>query len=69
MTDLLEKAIKKVGRLPKSQQNAIAEMIIEEIEDEKKWERKFKNSQGKLSKLADEAVEEYKKNKTEPLKF
>jgi hypothetical protein len=69
MTELLEKVIKKVGRLPKSQQNAIAEIIMEEIEDEKKWEIKFKNSQGKLSKLADEAVEEFKKNKTEPLKF
>ena len=69
MTELLEKAIKKVGRLPKSQQNAIAEMIMEEIEDEKKWESKFKSSQNKLSKLAEEAVDEYKKNKTEPLKL
>ncbi len=68
MTELLEKAIKKAGRLPKAQQNAIAELIIEEIEDEKKWQSKFKNSQNKLSKLADEAVDEYNKDKTEPLK-
>ena len=42
---------------------------MEEIEDEKKWESKFKSSQNKLSKLAEEAVDEYKKNKTEPLKL
>jgi hypothetical protein len=36
MTELLEKAIKKIGRLSKSRQNAIAEIIMEEIEDEKK---------------------------------
>jgi NTP pyrophosphatase (non-canonical NTP hydrolase) len=69
MTELLEKAIKKVDRLSKSQQNAIAEIIMEEIEDERKWERKFKRSHSKLSKLADEAVDEYRKNKTEPLKL
>jgi hypothetical protein len=69
MTELLEKAIKKVGKLSKAQQDAIAEIIMEEIEDEKKWESKFKHYQSKLSKLADEAVDEYKKNKTEPLKL
>jgi hypothetical protein len=69
MTELLERAIKKVGKLSKARQNAIAEIIMEEIEDEKKWESKFKHSQGKLSKLADEAADEYRKKKTEPLKL
>ncbi len=67
MTELLEKAIKKAGKLPKAQQNVIAEIIFEEIEDEKKWQSKFKRTQGKLSKLADEAIVEYRKNKTERL--
>lgn len=61
MTNLLEKAIKKAGKLPEKEQNIIAEIILEEIEDEKKWEGKFKNTQRKISKLADEAIKEYKK--------
>lgn len=69
MTNLLEKAIKKAGKLPEKEQNVIAEIILEEIEDEKKWEGKFKNNQRKISKLADEAIEEYKVGKTESLKL
>jgi hypothetical protein len=34
MTDLLEKAIAKLKTLPPSQQNAIAAMILEELEGE-----------------------------------
>lgn len=69
MTNLLEKAIKKAGKLPEKEQNVIAEIILEEIEDEKKWEGKFKNTQRKILKLADEAIEEYKVGKTESLKL
>lgn len=34
MTDLLEKAIAKLKSLPASEQDAIAAMILEELEDE-----------------------------------
>ena len=67
MTKLLEKAVKRVSRLSSTEQNVIAEIIIEEIEDEKKWEEKFRKSQYELSKLADEAVNEFKEGRTKSL--
>ncbi len=38
MTELLNKAIARVKELPESQQNEIAAMILEELEDEARWD-------------------------------
>ena len=43
MTTLLEKAVKKISGLPETEQDEIAKIILEEIEDEHKWYNKFKN--------------------------
>ncbi len=55
MTQLLEKAVKKISKLSEKEQDEIAKIILEEIEDEEVWFNKFKNSQSRLSILADEA--------------
>ncbi len=55
MTKLLEKAIAEVNRLPTEEQNAIAQLILDELEDERLWEEKFAASQEKLTKLAEKA--------------
>lgn len=52
MTQLLEEAIEKVRELPEAEQNLIATLILEEIEDEQRWDAAFANSQGKLAELA-----------------
>lgn len=67
MTTLLKKAFDKVSRLPQSEQEAIAALILDEIASEQKWDELFAKSQDKLSQLADEALEEFKKGKTKPL--
>ena len=63
MTTLLEKAVNKISKLPENEQNEIAKIILEEIEDEKVWYNKFKYTQTKLSILADEAMKEFKSGK------
>ncbi|MGL5872265.1 MAG: hypothetical protein ACRC2R_07825 [Xenococcaceae cyanobacterium] len=67
MTELLEVAIARLKTLPSSQQDAIAAMILEELEDEMRWDKAFANSQDALAKLASEAMAEYKAGKTEKL--
>lgn len=42
-------------------------MILEEIEDEIKWDQAFANSQDALAKLAAEALKEYHAGKTQEL--
>ncbi|HPZ08807.1 MAG TPA: hypothetical protein PL110_11875 [Candidatus Eremiobacteraeota bacterium] len=51
MTTLLEKALNEVYKLSPEKQDAIATVIFEELEDEKKWESSFASSQDKLSEL------------------
>lgn len=52
MTKLLEKAFTKISKLPDISQDAIATIMLEELEDEQRWETSFVNSQDVLSKLA-----------------
>lgn len=44
MTNLLEKAIARIEQLPTAQQDAIAALILDEIEDEERWDEAFARS-------------------------
>lgn len=67
MTQLLEKALSEVAKLPASEQDAVAALVIEELASEKRWSSSFANSQDLLAKLAEEAVAEYASGQTKPL--
>lgn len=67
MTELLERAIAQLKNLPASYQDAIAAMILEELEDEVQWDATFAKSHDVLAKLADEAMAEYRTGKTQEL--
>lgn len=67
MTELLERVVKKVRTLPDSEQDAIATLILEELEDEAQWDRTFVRTQDALAKLAAEAMAEDHAGKTEVL--
>ncbi|MBW4668825.1 MAG: hypothetical protein KME60_15720 [Cyanomargarita calcarea GSE-NOS-MK-12-04C] len=67
MTELLEKAIAQLKNLPASEQDAIAAMILEELEDEVLWDAAFAGSQDALAKLGAEAMAEYHAGKTQEL--
>ena len=67
MSELLEHAVEKVRKLPDAEQDAIAAIILEELEDEDRWEQTFAKSQDALAKLAAEAIEEDRKGETKEL--
>jgi hypothetical protein len=67
MTELLEEAIAKLKNLPPNEQDAIAAIILEELEDERRWDETFARSSGILAKLAAEAMAEYRAGKTQEL--
>lgn len=52
MTQLLEKALTEVYKLPSEKQDAIAAIILEELEDEQRWDKAFAESQDKVVQLA-----------------
>jgi len=67
MTQLLEKALNEVAKLPPSDQDALAAILLEELASEKKWSELFAQSQDLLAKLAEEALAEHRAGKSMPL--
>ena len=55
MTKLLEKVLSEVYKLPAEKQDFIAAIILEELEDERRWDKAFAESQDLLAKLAETA--------------
>ena len=68
MTKLLNSAFEKISKLPDIEQNIFTRCIINEIESENEWEKKFSNSEDLLSNLANTALNDFKKNKCIELK-
>lgn len=52
MTELLEQAMARVNQLSTEAQDAIAALILDELEDEQRWDQAFADSQPQLAKLA-----------------
>lgn len=55
MTHLLEQAIDQLSKLPDSDQDAIAALILDELADEQRWQESFACSQDQLALLAERA--------------
>jgi hypothetical protein len=67
MTQLLEKALREVSKLPPSDQDAVAAIVLEELASEQKWAELFETSQDALARMAEEALAEHRAGKTKPL--
>ncbi len=52
MTQLLEKALTEVYKLSPEKQDTIAAIILEELENEQRWDKAFAESQDQLAQLA-----------------
>jgi len=64
MTRLLEKAFEEAAKLPDEDQDALAEMLLNDLASEQRWTEAFAKSQDKLALLAKEALAEFKQGKT-----
>lgn len=67
MTELLQQAIDHLKGLDDDRQNAIATLIMEELEDDAEWDAAFARSQDLLADLAAEAMAEYNAGQTQAL--
>jgi len=67
MTKLLKKAFQAAEKLSKEQQDALAAMMLDEIESDEHWEASFEASHNELEALAQEALEEHRQGRTQPL--
>ncbi len=67
MTKLLTQAFEKATQLSREEQDGLGRWLLEELADEKRWAKSFAGSQGVLSRLGDEALEDHRQGRTAPL--
>lgn len=67
MVRLLEKAIEELSRLPEGEQEQMAQWILDELEDELRWNRTFAASQSKLEQLGKKALADHQAGRTQDL--
>lgn len=67
MTQLLERALEEVRKLSPADQDVIASIILEEIQDEGLWDETFARSQDKLARMAAKAREDIRSGRTRNL--
>jgi len=58
--------MREVAKLPPSEQDAVAAILLEELASEQRWADSFAKSQDQLAKLAEEALSEYNAGRTKP---
>lgn len=67
MTKLLEKAFETARNLPDREQDSIAALILDELDEDHEWDKTFAASAEALARLAAEAVAEDRAGKARPL--
>lgn len=67
MTELLKRAFDAASKLTPREQDAIATLLLDELESDDHWTDAFEASADRLTKLADEALREHREGRSEPL--
>ncbi len=67
MTALLSKAMERIANLPADMQDEIAEQLLDDLENEMRWQKTLAKPQPKLRRLAEKAIEASNKGKTKKL--
>jgi len=67
MTDLMQKAIAELTKLPDDQQDNVAQWILAELADEERWDALFARSQQTLAILAKRALANHRSGQTQDL--
>ncbi len=66
-TTLLQKAFAEAAKLPEPEQEVLASRLLAELSAEDAFDRAIADSSDQLRNLAQEALEEHRAGKTQPL--
>ncbi len=67
MGKLLERAIEEARKLPEDDQETLAWVMLEEIDDQRQWDELFSQPSEVIERMAEQALEEDRAGLTEPL--
>ena len=67
MTQLLDEAFRRARALDDAEQDAIAALVLDELEDERAWDEAFQAGLGTLGELAARARLQHLRGETRPM--
>jgi hypothetical protein len=67
MTKLMEKAIEKLRAVPEPEQDAVAGFVLNQLEEDRRWDETSIKHADQLKELADEALEDFRAGRTTAL--
>ena len=67
MTQALSAAVATAAQLPEKEQDALAAILVEEMESEERWNAIFADSQNLLERMANEAIQDLETGRVQPL--
>jgi len=67
MTKLMEKAIEKLRALPEQEQDTVAGFVLNQLEEDRRWDHTSTKHADKLKALADEALDDFRAGRTTAL--
>ncbi|MCW5935534.1 MAG: hypothetical protein KIT45_14740 [Fimbriimonadia bacterium] len=67
MSQVYETLRERIEQLPEAERDQWCQWLLEDLEDELRWQELFEHSQDMLSQLADEALQAHRSGKTTPL--
>ncbi|MCP9882051.1 hypothetical protein KBY65_06105 [Cyanobium sp. Alchichica 3B3-8F6] len=67
MTQALSAAVATAAQLPEEEQDALAAILLEEMESEERWSTLFADSQNLLERMANEAIQNLQAGRVQPI--
>jgi hypothetical protein len=67
MTKTLEQVIERLRQMPEDRQDAIARLVLHEIDEDERWLQSTAAHAGKLKGLVDDVLEADRRGECEPL--
>ena len=67
MTKRMEEAIKALQALPDERQDAAADLVLHQLEDDRKWEESSAKYADKVARLGEQALAEFDAGQTDEL--
>ncbi len=67
MTQALSAAVATAAQLPEEEQDALAAILLEEMESEERWSTLFADAQNLLERMAKEAIQDFQAGRVQPI--
>ena len=67
MTQALSAAVATAAQLSEEEQDALAAILLEEMESEERWNALFADSQNLLERMAKEAIQDFQAGRVQPI--